>query len=461
MGVRDDIVSRAYGQLGVDYYSMNYSSEWGYAGWMGTNYVGAGWGCAQLAAYCYNSTIGTDYVGSAWNFAGDALGQGTNQGGGQFYFVDDPEPGDVVAYIQPGYNGSDYDDYGHIAVYVGDGMVVGAMGVGKPYESGYINIGVSETSVGEQDLGGGWRYLRCSRLDGAEPAPAPVIPEQHAGQQYNDLGLWYRAHCENAGWMEPVHDGQTAGSVGYSARLEAIKITPPKGVTLNVMLHIEDLGDVWYDGVGQGISDPVMGTEGQSRRVEGICINVTTLPPALEGCKLYYRVHMADLGWSSWVQEGGYAGTKGEGRRVEAVQMRFQPEQDASDPKSNAGLLYQVHVQDYGWLPTVRDGMVAGTTGQSRRIEAIRFADPPIEFDATVHCENRGDINAHVGNGVTVLGTVGESLRMEAITLKGSDRLRYQAHVQDVGWTRECKAGELCGTTGQSKRIEAVRIWLV
>jgi len=180
MSVRDDIVSRAYGEIGVDYYSMNYSSDWGYAGWMGTNYVGAGWGCAQLAAYCYNTVIGTAYVGSAWNFAGDALGQDTNQGGGQFYFVDDPEPGDVVAYIQPGYDGDANDDYGHVSVYLGNGMVVGAMGVGKPYEGRYINIGVSETSVGEQDLGGGWRYLRCTRLDGSgeDKREDPEIEEE-------------------------------------------------------------------------------------------------------------------------------------------------------------------------------------------------------------------------------------------------------------------------------------------
>ena len=164
MSVRDAIVSRAYGQLGIDYYSMNYNSSDSYAGWMGTNYVGQGWGCAQLAAYCYNTVIGTAYVGSAWNFAGDALGQGTNQGGEEFYFVDNPEPGDVVAYIQSGCDGGDCEDYGHIAIYVGDGMVVGAMGVGKPYESSYLNIGVSETSIYEQDLGGGWRYLRCTRL---------------------------------------------------------------------------------------------------------------------------------------------------------------------------------------------------------------------------------------------------------------------------------------------------------
>jgi len=83
-----------------------------------------------------------------------------------------------------------------------------------------------------------------------------------------------------------------------------------------------------------------------------------------------------------------------------------------------------------------------------------------VEFDATVHVQDRGDISAHVGNGVTTLGTVGEGLRIEAITLRGNDRLRYQAHVQDVGWTKECRNGELCGTTGQGKRIEAVRVWL-
>ena len=299
--------------------------------------------------------------------------------------------------------------------------------------------------------------------DGSDAAPAPapvVVPTQDAGNPWNDLGMTYRAHVQNAGWLDPVHDGQTAGSVGFGARLEAIKMTPPDGVTLNVMLHVEGVGDVWYNGVAKGGNDPVMGTEGEGRRVEGICVNVMTLPPKLEGCVLYYRVHMSDIGWSPWIREGGYAGTKGEGRRVEAIEMRFQVEQDASDPKTSAGLLYQVHVEGYGWLPAVRDGMIAGTTGQSRRIEAIRFTDSPVEFDATVHVQDMGDVTAHVGNGVVNLGTVGKGKRIEAVTLKGNDRLRYQCHVEGIGWTGECKAGELCGTTGQGRRIEAVRIWL-
>lgn len=159
---RYEIVDAVRSQVGQPYYSMNYGAAEGYAGWMGTHYVDAGWGCAQLAAFSYNSVIGTHYVGSSYNFAGDALGQGTDQGGGQFVFTDEPMPGDVVVYILAGHDGADYSDYGHTAIYTGDGMAVGALGTGTPGSGGYVNIGVMETGVSEQDLGGGWRYLRCT-----------------------------------------------------------------------------------------------------------------------------------------------------------------------------------------------------------------------------------------------------------------------------------------------------------
>ena len=34
---------------------------------------------------------------------------------------------------------------------------------------------------------------------------------------------------------------------------------------------------------------------------------------------------------------------------------------------------YRVHVQNIGWMPWVNDGEVAGTVGQSRRIEAVEI----------------------------------------------------------------------------------------
>ncbi len=40
---------------------------------------------------------------------------------------------------------------------------------------------------------------------------------------------------------------------------------------------------------------------------------------------------------------------------------------------SSYNIKYRVHVQDYGWMDWVTNGQVAGTTGQSKRVEAIQI----------------------------------------------------------------------------------------
>lgn len=164
---RERMVSAARTQLGVRYYSMH----WGPKG-----SAVPGWGCAMFCAWVHQQVFGTDYYGSCWNFAGDALGSKTlNQGGGEFRFISASEakPGDCVLYGARGYTGTDADDYGHIALYVGDGKVIGAMGQGVPGGANYLNIGISETSVSKQNIGGVTRYIRCTRLDSDEPSDEP------------------------------------------------------------------------------------------------------------------------------------------------------------------------------------------------------------------------------------------------------------------------------------------------
>ena len=64
-------------------------------------------------------------------------------------------------------------------------------------------------------------------------------------------------------------------------------------------------------------------------------------------------------------------------------------------------------------------------------------------------------------------GTTGESKRVEAVEIKLSDNLAqiydvyYRTHVQNIGWQDWVKNGEMAGTTGESKRVEAVEIELV
>ena len=158
-------------------------------------------------------------------------------------------------------------------------------------------------------------------------------PRQDAGKARNDAGLWYRAHVEQAGWLPAVHDGQTAGTTGQSARLEAIKITPPEGLVLDVIAHVQKLGNKEYrdirrgesSGTGSSDNDPIIGTTGERLRLEAIKIKVVS---NATGKFLRYRGHVQGMGWQAWRSApiGSYAawaGTTGEARRLEAIQLEL------------------------------------------------------------------------------------------------------------------------------------------
>ena len=147
------------------------------------------------------------------------------------------------------------------------------------------------------------------------------MPEQFPGSTVNNAGLYYQVHAENAGWFDTVRDGQTAGSVGYSARMEALKINPPDGWELEVCVHVQDIGWQRYSGIKHG-NDTVIGTTGKSKRIEDIIIRVTNRP-ANDKRKLYFRVHQQDYGWKAWTEEGFASGTDGMGIRLEAIQMKI------------------------------------------------------------------------------------------------------------------------------------------
>ena len=144
--------------------------------------------------------------------------------------------------------------------------------------------------------------------------------KQNPGKPVNNVGMHYRVHAQSLGWLAPVRDGQVAGTVGYSKRLEAIKMTPPSGVVLAVDVHIQGVGWKTYTGVERDVYDPIMGTEGQAKRLEAIrirCIENST------GKQLRYRAHVQNVGWQPWCNEGDTAGTEGRSLRMEAIQIEF------------------------------------------------------------------------------------------------------------------------------------------
>lgn len=153
-----------------------------------------------------------------------------------------------------------------------------------------------------------------------EPEPEPE-PEQKPGKPVNKAGLWYRAHVQDLGWCEAVHDGQTAGTVGFKKQMEALKVTPPEGWVLDIALHISNVGWKHYKGIQKDVKDPVMGTTGKGQAIEDVLISVAKRPEG-DKRKLYFKVHQAGTGWKDWTKEGFSSGSDGLSIPLEAIKMK-------------------------------------------------------------------------------------------------------------------------------------------
>lgn len=130
------------------------------------------------------------------------------------------------------------------------------------------------------------------------------------------------------------------------------------------------------------------------------------------------------------------------------------------------GFTYQAHVQTYGWRPYVAEGQWCGTQGQAKRLEGLHINPPAgVELEVDAHMQTYGWRTYKIVHGNNILiGTEGESRRMEAVRIRCTKnpnglKLTYQGHVQTYGNTEVVPEGEICGTTGQSKRLEDLRIF--
>lgn len=139
------------------------------------------------------------------------------------------------------------------------------------------------------------------------------------------------------------------------------------------------------------------------------------------------------------------------------------------EPINDLGLKYQAHTQNIGWREWAHDGMIAGSVGASKRLEALRidtsaFGDK-LKLRVKAHIENIGWVTYNEITPETIIGTVGKALRLEAIEIDPvvndtEKTLRVQVHLANTGWTGTVNGGYTAGTVGISKAIEAIKLWL-
>lgn len=130
---------------------------------------------------------------------------------------------------------------------------------------------------------------------------------------------------------------------------------------------------------------------------------------------------------------------------------------------------YCSHIQNYGWEKDFdkQDGELSGTNGKSQRLEAIKIKADNLSDDVKikyqVHIQDIGWQEWKQDGEMA--GTVGKELRLEAIKIKLENEedysVEYRVHVQNIGWQDWANDGEMAGTVGIEKAMEAIEIKIV
>ena len=211
------------------------------------------------------------------------------------------------------------------------------------------------------------------------------------------------------------------------------------------------------------------GTEGQAKRLEAIKISLENTPYT---GSITYKTHVQSYGWLNNVSNGDISGKTGESKRLESIQINL-----TGDMADKFDVYYRVHAQSYGWLDWAKNGQSAGTQGLSKRLEAIEIVlvekggqapgstDNPLIMEPSVvystNVQDDGWLNP-VSDG-EISGTTGKGKRIEAIKISLKDLpysggISYKTLIQNIGWLNNVTNGAISGTSGEGKRVEAIQI---
>lgn len=262
-----------------------------------------------------------------------------------------------------------------------NGYQSGTTGLSKRIEalkievgSGYGDLGVEYSSHVQ---GIGWQDpVTTGQLSGTEGQSKRLeaFRIKLTGTEAGKYDIYYRVHAQTFGWLGWAKNGESAGSQGYGKRLEAIQIVVKKkgeaapgstdGAFKQLLLgyssHVQTYG--WQPTVYDGA---MSGTEGKSKRLEGIKISLPSNP---DQNQIRYKTHVQTYGWQDWVTGGNVSGTEGQAKRLEAICIELTDKM-----ANNYDIYYRVHAQTYGWLGWAKNGEPAGSEGQSKRLEAIEI----------------------------------------------------------------------------------------
>ena len=213
-----------------------------------------------------------------------------------------------------------------------------------------------------------------------------------------------------------------------------------KPVTVSYSTHIQSYG--WNKSAAK--NGAVAGTTGKAKRLEAIKISVE----GNEDLGIQYTTHCQGYGWLNWSSNGEISGTTGEAKRLEAIKIQL-----TGADRDKYDVYYRVHAQGYGWMDWAKNGEAAGTAGLAERLEAIQVVvvkkgeSVPDKFEGVTASEKK----AYMASAAAT-----------AATVEGPDRahVQYRSHLQTYGWQNWKNDGDISGTTGKAKRLESLKLEL-
>ena len=297
-------------------------------------------------------------------------------------------------------------------------------------------------------------------------APGPAEGAYVSGA-VSGPSLVLQGHVAERGWLPAVGGGEDVGTTGRGLALQAVRASlegAGEGSSVSVAAHVAGIG--WQDAAS---APSYAGTVGQGRAVQAVRVSLSG--PVSERYDVWYRVHAAGYGWLGWAKDGEAAGTEGLGVQAEALQaVLVEKGGDApstGDPAelSVPSLSLRAHVSGVGWQPAVGNGGTAGTTGQSRAVEAIAAeVSSPVSGGLSYSAHVSGVGWQDEVSGGAVAGTTGQGRAVECVKMRLTGDLSeyydvwYRAYVQDYGWLGWASDGARAGTTGIGYRVEALQV---
>ncbi|MEY3867666.1 MAG: hypothetical protein RLZZ338_1557 [Cyanobacteriota bacterium] len=151
-----------------------------------------------------------------------------------------------------------------------------------------------------------------------------------------------------------------------SLRVPPLKTTSEK-IGLKILVHLQGIGDRVFG------PEEYAGTKGQSRRLEALEMRID---PPIAGLNLKYMAHVSGIGDTPWLNEGELAGARGQAKRIEGFGVQL-----TGPESSKYEVFYNAHIQNIGDTPVLSHGQYCGTRGRGLRVEGIKVWIQPVDLE--------------------------------------------------------------------------------